>query len=165
MSPGTNDMATGGAVTVGRWRSVARAAVSLLLALCIGLPLSSCETTWVEDGREQQVTTNVSGIKVMERALDDIASRDLRSADGPLLVLNLFFAPLLYLRLKQLPRAFATIASAPFAAYATLLLVLIGTPEPGGYITAACWSWLLADSVWTVILGLRHRRHAALMSG
>lgn len=152
-------------VLVGRWRSVARAAVSLLLALCFVLPLSSCERLKVE-GSSEAVTTHITGVAMAREALDAIASADWGSGILLLAVFNVFFAPLLYLRLAELRRATATLASSLVSAYVLAFWVFIfGRPQAGGMIAVACWTFLFADSTWTLSTRLCRRLWAPAQSG
>lgn len=144
----------------------ARKLASLLLAVCFFLPLSTCTTRIESHGSVTVTDTHRTGVTLTREGWNATQAGDAGGATNLLVVLEVFFLPLLCWRFPELPQAIAHVAGAlPAAAFLFAWMFMFSTNSRiGGWIAILCWAFLFVAGIATLWRQWRRRRGAAVQA-
>lgn len=145
---------------------VARKLASLLLAICFFLPLSTCTTRIESHGAVTVTEAQRNGYKLTQDGWNTAQAGKLDGATNLLVVLEVFFLPLLCWRFPELPQALAHVVGALPAGYHLFAWVFLFSTSSriGGWIAILCWAFLFVLGIGTLWRHWRRRRTAAVQS-
>jgi len=124
---------------------------AILLAICFVLPLSRCESKVAPRDHAAPIVTHLVGYELATDALSDFKEDPARNVMVLLAVFNVFFVPIISLRLKERPQAGIYVLSSFASAYilSGWVFVWATKPEIGGVVAITCWALLFVASTLT----------------
>jgi hypothetical protein len=140
----------------------ARKLASLLLAVCFFLPLSTCTTRVEFHGTVAVTEAQQTGYKLTREGWNTAQAGHLDGANNLLVVLEVFFLPLLCWRFPELPQAIAHVVGALPAGYYLFAWVFLFSTSSriGGWIAILCWAFLFVSGIVTMWTHWRRRAAA-----
>jgi hypothetical protein len=142
----------------------ARKLASLLLAVCFFLPLSTCTTRGESHGAATVTDTRQADDKLTRAGWNTAQAGELDGANSLLVVLEVFFLPLLCWRFPAVPQAIAHVVGALPAGYYLFAWVFLFSAGSriGGCIAILCWAFLFVSGIATMWAHWRRRHVAAV---
>lgn len=120
---------------------------SMLLLVCLVLPLSKCESKKEVAGVTQVQVSYLYGYQMARDGVGDVAKGKLDAVPGLLFLIIVFCVPALSLLLKEGWQSLVQLCAAFPAMFALYGWTLLGrTPQIGGILAAECWLFLFASS-------------------
>ena len=146
--------------------ALARKLASLLLAVCFFMPLSTCTTRVESHGAVTVTDSHRTGVTLTREGWNASQAGDAGGATKLLVVLEVFFLPLLCWRFPELPQALAHVAGAlPAGAFLLSWMFVFSTSSRiGGWVALLCWAFLFVAGMVTLWRHWRRRRAAAVQS-
>jgi hypothetical protein len=132
--------------------SLIKKVASILLVFCFVLPLSKCTTKVNNEEKIVSTDTYLYGFEMVKQGWVDIEAGKLDGAGTLLAVFNVFFVPIVCLRLKERPQAIIYFASFFLSGYILYSWVFLfsTSPQIGGVLAVACWILLFCTTIVTL---------------
>lgn len=124
----------------------------MLLLICFVLPLSRCTAKADVDGQTKATDTYLYGYTLAQEAWTDVKSNGIAQIGGLLVVVNVFFLPVICLAFKERLQAAIYFLASFVSAYFLYcwIFVFATSPQIGGIIAIICWLLLFATSCITL---------------
>ena len=126
---------------------------SFLLVLCFVLPLSRCTEKVNHQGQVTATDTYLYGFNMAKQGWDDIKAEKFDGVGVLLAVFNVFFVPIICLRIKERLQAVIYFFSALVSGYILYGWVFLfsTSPQIGGVIAVISWALLFCASSVTIL--------------
>jgi hypothetical protein len=134
---------------------------AILLALCFVLPLSKCTAPVKQDAQMVDKVRYRIGMDMAAEHIHEVASGNIDGVGALLLDFTVFFLPIACLALKERVQSLVIVLGACASGYVLYFWVFLGSPQFGGLLALACWSFLFLQSGVTIV---RRWRHGMLLS-
>lgn len=125
---------------------------AILLVFCFALPLSKCTTKVNSEAKIVSIDTYLRGFDMAKQGWTEIEAGELNGVGMLLAVFNVFFVPVVCLKLKSRVQAIIYFAASFFSGYVLYIWVFIFSTKPqiGGLLAITCWVFLFCTSVVTI---------------